>query len=64
MPFRWGLLSRLKLVLRKRPPVYPSLPFEPEEFATLLSSRDPNALKQLAAGLTRQTKVQPSKLRV
>ena len=62
MPFRWSLWSRLKLALRKRPLANP--PYEPEEFARLLSSRDPNALKELAAGLSRQTKVQPGKLRV
>ncbi len=61
MPFRWSLWSRLKTALRKRPMAYPPLPYEPDEFARLLSSRDPNALKQLAAGLGRQTGVRPRK---
>jgi hypothetical protein len=62
MPFRWRLWSRLKLALRQRPIAYPPLPFEPDEFARLLSSRDPNALKQLAAGLARQSGVLPREL--
>jgi hypothetical protein len=63
MPLRWSLWSRLKLALRKRPVVYRPLPYESAEFARLLSSRDPDALKQLAAGLSRQTGARPSKLR-
>jgi hypothetical protein len=62
MLFRWRLWSRLKLALRKRPIQYPPLPFEPDEFAKLLSSRDPNALKQLAAGLSRPIEVRRRKL--
>ena len=49
---RWRLWTRFKLVLRKRPLPSSQLPFELDEFATLLSSRDPAALKQLAAGLS------------
>jgi hypothetical protein len=62
MPFRWRLWSRFKLALRKRPIPYPPLPYDPDEFAKLLLSRDPNALKQLAAGLAGQTGVRPRKL--
>jgi hypothetical protein len=40
------------------------LPFEPNEFARLLSSRDPNALKQLAAGLSRHSGIRTRKLQV
>jgi hypothetical protein len=62
MPFRWGLWNRLKFALRKRLISYPPLPYECDEFARLLSSRDPNALKQLAAGLSRPVEVRSRKL--
>jgi hypothetical protein len=62
MPFRWRLWSRLKLALRQRPIEHPPLPYDPDEFAKLLSSRDPNALKQLAAGLSKPIGVRPRKL--
>jgi hypothetical protein len=62
MLFRWRLWSRVKLALRKRPLQNPPMPFEPDEFAKLLSSRDPNALKQLAAGLSRPIEVRRQKL--
>jgi hypothetical protein len=52
MMFHWRLWTRFKLALRKRPVPYPQLPFELDEFAKLLSSRDPVALKHLAAGLS------------
>jgi hypothetical protein len=48
---RWRLWTRIKLALRKRTSLNPELPFELDEFAALLSSRDPVALKQLAAAL-------------
>jgi hypothetical protein len=61
MMFRWRLWTRFRRSLRKRPvpsvrkPPVPSscLPYELDEFAELLSSRDPAALRQLAAGLAR-----------
>lgn len=48
---RWRIWTRLKLALRKRPVPQPQLPYDLDEFAKLLSSRDPRALKQLASGL-------------
>jgi hypothetical protein len=50
MMFRWRLWTRFKLSLRKRPVPSPPLPYGLDDFATLLSSRDP-AIRQLAAGL-------------
>jgi hypothetical protein len=52
MMYGWRLWNRFKFSLRKRPLPSPHLPYELDEFAKLLSSRDPAALKQLAAGLT------------
>jgi hypothetical protein len=63
MTFRWCLWTRLKLALRKRPTPDSQLPYELDEFAELLSSRDPAVLKQLAAGLGRSLDVRPRKLR-
>jgi hypothetical protein len=54
MMFRWRLWTRFKLSLRKRPVPSPRLPYELDEFAKLLSSGDPTALRQLAAGLAAQ----------
>jgi hypothetical protein len=51
MMFRWRLWTRFKLSLRKRPVPSRRLPYGLDEFAKLLSSRDPAALRQLAAGL-------------
>ena len=51
MMFRWRLWTRFKLSLRKRPLPSSRLPYELDEFAKLLSSRDPAVLRQLAAGL-------------
>jgi hypothetical protein len=62
MPFRWRLWTRLKLALRKRPVPNPQLPFELDEFARLLSSRDPGALKQLASGLAKPVHLRSRKL--
>ena len=52
MEFVRRLWRRLRLALRKGSPPTPRLPFDLDEFAELLSSRDPAALKQLAAGLS------------
>jgi hypothetical protein len=52
MEFGRRLWRRLRLALRKGSPPTPRLPFDLDEFAELLSSRDPAALKQLAAGLS------------
>jgi hypothetical protein len=54
MSFRWRLWTKLKLALRKRAVPASRLPFELDEFAALLSSDEPSALRQLAAGLARQ----------
>jgi len=62
MSTRWHFWTRLKLALRRRPPPNPRLPFELDEFAQLLSSRDPDALKQLASGLARPIGVRSRKL--
>jgi hypothetical protein len=62
MSIRWRFWTRLKLALRKRPAPHPRLPFELDEFARLLSSRDPAALKQLASGLARPLGVRSGKL--
>jgi hypothetical protein len=51
MMFRWRLWIRFKLLLRRRPAPSPRLPYGLDEFARLVSSRDPVALRQLAAGL-------------
>jgi hypothetical protein len=59
MPFRWRLWTRLKLAMRKHPVLSPQLPYELDEFAKMLSSRDPTALKQLAAGLGRPVESRP-----
>jgi hypothetical protein len=64
MSLRWRLWTRLKLAFRKRPVSHPQLPFELDEFAKLLSSRDPTALKQLASGLARPTAIRSRKLQV
>lgn len=61
--FRWRLWTRFKLALRKRSIPNPRLPLDLDEFARLLSSRDPAALKQLAAGLSEQTGSRPRRLR-
>jgi len=63
MLFRLRLWIRSKLALRKRPLPAPRLPYELDEFARLLSSRDPAALKQLATGLARRTDSRPPKLK-
>jgi hypothetical protein len=52
MEFGRRVWRRLRLALWKRAPPTPRLPFDLDEFAELLSSRDPAALKQLAAGLS------------
>jgi hypothetical protein len=57
MLFRFRLWTRFKLALRKRPVPQPRLPYDLDEFAGLLSSQDPNALKELASGLARSTEV-------
>jgi hypothetical protein len=59
MPFRWRLWTRLKLLMRKHRVLSPQLPYELDEFAKMLSSRDPTALKQLAAGLGRPVESRP-----
>lgn len=51
MMFRWRLWIRFRRSLRKRPVPSSRLAYELDEFAELLSSRDPAALRQLAAGL-------------
>lgn len=63
MLFHLRLWTRLKLALRKRPVSSPRLPYELDEFARLLSSRDPTALKQLAIGLAGPAEVRPGKLK-
>ena len=62
MSLRWRFWTRFKLALRKRPAPYRQLPFELDEFAALLSSRDPAALKQLAAGLSRYPQVRSRRM--
>ena len=62
MSFRWRLWTRLKLALRKRPVPQPRLPYDLDEFARLLSSRDPRALKRLASGLAARGVPEPGKL--
>jgi hypothetical protein len=62
MIFRWCLWTRFELSLRKRPVPSPRLPYELDEFAKLLSSRDPAALRQLAAGLAAPGERRPAKL--
>ena len=47
------LWTRFKLALRKRPVPSPRVPYGVDEFAELIASRDPAALKQLANGLAR-----------
>jgi hypothetical protein len=61
---RWRLWTRFKLALRKRPLANPRLPFELDEFAALLSSRDPAALKRLAVGLSRSSQARSRRLQV
>jgi hypothetical protein len=63
MMFRWHLWTRVKLALRKRPVPYPKLPYELDEFAKLLTSRDPAALKQLATGLAGPVEIRSSSAR-
>jgi len=63
MWFRLRLWTRLKLALRRRPLPSPPLPFEVDEFAKLLSSRDPAVLKQLAVGLARPAEGRPDRLK-
>ncbi len=58
MSLRWRLWTRIKLALRKRPVPQPRLPYDLDEFAKLLSSRDPRVLKQLASGLAVRESVQ------
>jgi hypothetical protein len=53
MSFRRRLWAHFKLAPRKRPVLHPHLPYALDEFARLLSSRNPTTLKQLAAGLGR-----------
>jgi len=57
-----GRLAKLLRLLRiyvaaQQAPVdqHRNLPFTVEEFATLIGSRDPSAMKQLAAGLSSTT---------
>jgi hypothetical protein len=57
--FRWRLWNRFRLAGRKRAVVNRPMSFDIDEFAQLLSSRDPAALKQLAARLTGNAQVQP-----
>jgi hypothetical protein len=62
MMFLWRLWTRFKLAFRKRPVPSPLLPYDLDEFAKLLSSRDPTALQQLAAGLAARDGRQSGKL--
>ena len=62
MALRWRFWTLLKLAFRKRPVPQPQLPYDLDEFAKLLSSRDPRALKQLASGLAARGAVEPHKL--
>ena len=62
MSMRWRLWNRLKLALRRRPVPQPLLPYDLDEFAKLLSSRDPRVLKQLASGLAARGRVGPRKM--
>jgi hypothetical protein len=62
MLFRLRLWIRFKLALRKRPVPSPRLPYELDEFARLISSRDPEALKQLAIGLAGPADIRPPRL--
>lgn len=61
MSLHWRLWTRFKLALRRRPVPQPRLPYDLDEFAKLLSSRDPRALKQLASGLAARGGVEPRK---
>jgi hypothetical protein len=63
MWFGLRLWMRLKLALRKRPAHSSPLPYDLDEFAKLLSSRDPAVLKQLAVGLARPGEARPDKLK-
>jgi len=53
MLHRLRLWIRRKWAWRKPAPAYSGLPFDLDEFARLLSSRDPATLKQLANGLAK-----------
>jgi hypothetical protein len=57
--FRWRLWTRFRLAGRKRGVVNRPMSFDLDEFAQLLSSRDPAALKQLAARLAGNARVRP-----
>jgi hypothetical protein len=57
MLFRFRLWTRFKLALRKRPVPSARVPYGLDEFAELISSRDPSALKQLANGLAKPTEL-------
>jgi hypothetical protein len=63
MLFRLRRWIHAKLSLRRR--VAPSLrlPYELDEFAKLISSRDPEALKQLAIGLAGPAQIRPPRLK-
>jgi hypothetical protein len=63
MWFRLRLWLRSKLGLRKRAAPSSRLPYELDEFAKLISSRDPDALKQLAVGLAGPAQIRPHKLK-
>jgi hypothetical protein len=63
MSFRWRLWNRLRVSLKKRAAPHQQLPFDLDEFARLVSSRDPAALKQLAAGLSGRPYPRPRRLR-
>jgi hypothetical protein len=56
---RWRLWTRFRLAGRKRAVINRPMSVDIDEFAQLLSSRDPAALKQLAARLTGNAQVQP-----
>jgi hypothetical protein len=63
MLFRLRLWIRSKFGLRKRTAPSSRLPYELDEFAKLISSRDPDALKQLAVGLAGPAQIRPPKLK-
>jgi hypothetical protein len=63
MLFRLRLWVWFRLALRKRRPPSCRLPYELDEFAKLISSRDPDVLKQLASGLAGPAQIRPPKLK-
>jgi hypothetical protein len=58
---RWRSWLVRRWATRSRSVAYVSpLPFDSDEFARLISSRDPADLKRLATGLARPVAVRPS----